>query len=353
MELNTWELLQLSEDQKETLRNLPRRARQEHFVDLNLRNSAASGAAPFKVGPKDLRLLYNNALLFADPIPSETEFAQGIEHRNSDPSNAEKLFHPIRAVATRKAHYLTRIRRAAEPYHDALGVLELKTDCVLGDLYSCLPDPRDARPLERREWENLVSRGLAENPTDYIKTVFNAHDGEANVLGGDWRKFEAPRAASGALVSFKAGYFWHAQTFRNEECRKWLTQYWRDHAIDTELPDAAINWLMDKEKYGTLLLSWEGGLDELPASGGQWFFRTGNLVTLPELFHFLGEHFTAMELYTFYLGLWPLFTKKIKTTSMSEPGTMRRNMRALAWTESQMGKVKGKEKNKKGTGKGT
>ena len=121
----------------------------------------------------------------------------------------------------------------------------------------------------------------------------------------------------------------------------------------------------------TYLLSWQGDVDECPASGGQWFFRTGNFVTLPELFYYLGDDFQATEIYYFYLSHKPLFTRKFKQTSHSAQGTERVNSRLLSFTEKgkkgqgkeAKGKEvkgkevkgtnkKGKDKGKKGKGKG-
>ena len=305
----------------------------------------------------------------ADPIPSEKEFVDGIEHRNNEPSNQEKLYHPIRAIGTGRPHFFARIKEAQEKFHQEAGNIELREGSFYHRLYEHLPDPRTGGPLEPDEWQKLVTDGLVKNPTDYIKTVLNAHDGEANVLRGDWREFETPTyAASGAPVSFKAGYFWQAQTCRKYEARKFLNDYWQQNQMHTLLSDEDINWVMSIENNFTSLLSWQGDADDRPASGGQWFWRVGNFVTLPELFYYLGDEFHATELYHFYFSLFPFFTRRFKQTSHTAQGTKRVNSRLLFYLEEGKGKkgqgkgakgkeVKGKGKefkgaNKKGKDKG-
>ena len=45
---------------------------------------------------------------FADPIPKPYELGQGIPHYNNSPEYANILFDVVRAIASRKIHYLTR-----------------------------------------------------------------------------------------------------------------------------------------------------------------------------------------------------------------------------------------------------
>ena len=52
--------------------------------------------------------------VLADPIPKPYEFMEGIDHYNDSPENKDKPFDVVRAIVSRKMHYLTKIKSEGE-----------------------------------------------------------------------------------------------------------------------------------------------------------------------------------------------------------------------------------------------
>ena len=47
---------------------------------------------------------------WTDPLPGPTEFVSGIEHKNDSPNNAGVKWEVPRVIASRKMHYIPRLR---------------------------------------------------------------------------------------------------------------------------------------------------------------------------------------------------------------------------------------------------
>ena len=57
-----------------------------------------------------LQDLRDGLLGYADPVPTQDEWQEGIPHMNDNPRNFGHLWDVVRAFQSRKMHYYTRIR---------------------------------------------------------------------------------------------------------------------------------------------------------------------------------------------------------------------------------------------------
>ena len=106
----------LSEEMKAKLREEVKKFEtQTHFLTFNWGKpghyeSAREALDRAALESQLLARLYS----WADPIPRRYEFASGIVHYNDSPDYHDFPWEVVRAIASRKVHYLAKIRREHE-----------------------------------------------------------------------------------------------------------------------------------------------------------------------------------------------------------------------------------------------
>ena len=138
------------------------------------------------------------------------------------------------------------------------------------------------------------------NIPDFLKHLFNKHDGEARLIQGDWRPF-------GDEVDVRLPAFWSPQFARTDASRRWLA----DHP-NKKLTFEEVDWVLEQKGGETLLIrrNWAAAA----ASGARFEIRSGRVVTLAEMFYYGSELCTAYDIYKHYMDL-PIFIHKHKRQS--------------------------------------
>ena len=181
-------------------------------------------------------------------------------------------------------------------------------------------------------WERLRYAFGVHTKADYVKHIVNKHDGDARFVGdAGWEPFPA---SGGDDVHVYKACFWHYQFATTRETRRWLYGKSQEEDLcDADLRDSDINWIArrSEEQNETTLMKWS----EPQAPGGQWSIRTGNYITLAELFYYGGyvSNCTCFELYRLYLSLPIFIHKRAHSTSHTAEATRRRNTKALRYQE--------------------
>ena len=153
-------------------------------------------------------------------------------------------------------------------------------------------------------WEVLQDTWKVKTIPDFLKHLFNKHDGEARLIEeGDWMPLEDEDVRHPA--------FWSSQFARTEASRHWLFNWrppWRPVLLDPPhelLRMEDINWVLDQRDGQTLLIRRAGA-----ASGAPKFeIRSGKVVSLAEMFYYGSEVCTAYDIYKLYMDL-PIFAHK-------------------------------------------
>ena len=161
--------------------------------------------------------------------------------------------------------------------------------------------------------------------SEYVEHILNLHDGEARFWGEPgWTPFPA-----GDIVKPR---FWHYQFAKNKDVRYWLhTRSTSNHAAH-DLSESDITWIMREEQYETMLLRL---VDDNSASGERcWFIRTGNYITLAELFRFGCKECSCFELYRIYIWLSIIIHKRQRGTSTTPQAIRRSNAKQLHYNQT-------------------
>ena len=314
----------LSETQKEKLRNIiATQAVQKHFVDF----SAASGAHDQNLAlmrhQEQIRnqrargRLWKKLHEYANPIPSAKDFVEGMEHYNSRPDHINELFKVPRAIASTKMHYLTKIKER----------MDTDSNMKFNKLFPFV-DPEDpaadVRPLSVQMWDEIKAKLRISDHKDYVKHLLNAHEGEARFVGDldTWEEFPV----SGGRQHWNACY-WSYQFARTKETRKWLFERSQEAWGETDLSDAQINWIMERENNETTVLKRVYN----PASGGwwRWYIRRGNYVTLSEVFDLGCRIVSCYDLYCTYRSCEVWIHKRQHSVSNTPEAQLKRNAKQL------------------------
>ena len=196
------------------------------------------------------------------------------------------------------------------------------------------PEAGGMEPLDEGSavWEILRCAFGVHTKADYVKHIVNKHDGEARFVGdAGWEPF--PASGGDDDVHVYKPCFWHYQFATTQETRGWLYERSQEEDwCDADLPDRHINWVArrSEEQNQTTLMKWS----DTPAPGG-WNIRTGNYITLAELFYYGGyvSNCTCLDLYRLYLSLPIFIHKRAHSTSNTAEATRRRNAKALHYQE--------------------
>ena len=323
--LSSRRLANLSETAKDRLRQLIRKnAPQVHIGD-----NKAAWQANFTAAGEEWRQNQRTEELadflppsldkYCEPIPSAHEFLTGIPHRNNSADKAGELWDVVRALASKKVHYFAKMKR--ELWGPDVGAAsgarlrfsEAYPDAVLGDGSNALA----AWAFERTKTE----MGLRTDDA-YVKHILNKHDGEVR----HWGSYPWTPVPEGVDIADLK--FWHYQFAKTSDVREHLEMCQRNNDHNSgRLTEAEIDWILGLERGETRLLKREAGED--PASGGTWYIRTGQHVSLAELFDFGCRLCSCHWLYTVYKAQ-PIFISKKRHSESGKPdAVMRRNARRL------------------------
>ena len=267
---------------------------------------------------------------YANPIPAAWEFMDGIPHHNDNPDNEGALWNVVRAIASTKMHYYARIQQqmasatraasgaAASNLSQRLLVLQGQGGAKFQEAFPYLPRGGTVECLQPPTWDFLKRKFKMTTHAEYVKHILNNHDGEARFVGDTgWTRLpdDAVRKAC----------FWHYQFAKKPETRRWLYDRSEENGAEEDLTDFEIDWIMEVEAMETTVLR---------MSSNEFFIRTGNYITLAELFHYGGNLCSCYDLYRTYLSL-PIFIHKRKHSSSHTPDARwRRNSKFLRYAET-------------------
>ena len=275
----------------------------------------------------------------AQPMPSAYDFVAGIPHKNRDKleqNPADKLWAPVKAIASWKMHGLPVLGKHLDGKHDSAAG-EWYFDKVFPDTVSRMSDWNgDVLPLPNTCKQKLIRGGLFKNDYELTRNILTLHDGEARIVID--RGFE-PFPAD---VDIRNARFWHYQFAKKNRVREWLYTRSDVQRKPGPLTDGEIKWILDQEENETLLLrwtpppwprsnqasGWQPRLEE-----GTWEIRAGNYITLTELFTFGARDVTCFDLYKMYLGMDYYIFRRKHSTSTTENGSKRQNAKTLRWSD--------------------
>ena len=225
------------------------------------------------------------------PVPLPIEFINGIPHANDSEQYQGQLWDVVRAFASTKMHFLGLLQRKFEGVEFGSRKFFCKAFPSLkpasGGEVVCV---HAGSPI----WNVLREQWKVNNIGDFLKHLFNKHDGEARLIQGDWRPF-------GDEVDVRLPAFWSPQFARTDATRRWLSQH-----PDKRLTWAEVDWVLDQRGGQTLLIRRAAA-----ASGAGFEIRSGKVVTLAEMFYHGSETCTAYDIYKLYMDL-PIFIHKHK-----------------------------------------
>ena len=321
--LSRRKLADLSETDKDRLRQIIRKnAPQVHIGDNKAAwqaNLTAAGGE-WRQNQRTERLahfLQPYLDQYCEPIPSAHEFLTGLPHRNDSAVKAGQLWDVVRALASKKMHYLAKLKR--EVWGDDVGAAsgapfsEAYPDAVLGD---------GSNALEAWAFEGTKNQMGIRTDDEYVKHILNKHDGEVR----HWGSYSWTPVPDG--VDIADVRFWHYQFAKTSDVREHLEWYQRNKDQHSgRVTEVDINWILERERGETRLLMREAGEDS--ASGGTWYIRTGQHVSLAELFDCGCRLCSCHRLYTLYMAQ-PIFISKRRRSESSAPDAiMRSNAKRL------------------------
>ena len=231
------------------------------------------------------------------------------------------LFDVPRAFASTKMHYFTKLKKRIEA-----GELMRPTEWKFEDAFpDSSPASGGTQPLSEEGWETLRHEMRLQTKADWVKHILTKHDGEVRLVGYSlW----APFPASGGNVA--NAKFWSYQFASDPEVRRWLADRDQEDFGDLNLSSREINWMMWKLEDESTVLKRSYN----PASGGyEWFIRTGNCITLAELFYFGGRICSCYDLCRTFLDLPIFLHKRHHSVSNTAEAQLRRNAKALRYHE--------------------
>ena len=257
---------------------------------------------------------------YLDRIPSCYEFLQGIPHKNDRDEYAGQVWNVVRALGSRKMHYLGKLQEDLWPDGKPW-----PAEVPFNDAYPDAVFDHGHHALQPWAFEVTKKWCKATSDYDYVKHILNKHDGEVRHWGRlEWHPLPGD-------VDFTDLRFWHYQFVKTHEVREELLWYHLNQR-EGKLPMRTINWILAAEGGETRLLKRVPGAD--PASGGTWYIVSGQCVTLAELFEFGCHSCSCHFLYRLYRNQ-PLFISKQKKKSIggSPEAIMRKNARSLRYQE--------------------
>ena len=209
-----------------------------------------------------------------------------------------------RAFASSKMHFLGLLKDK----FDGVGIDSKRFFCkAFPSLQPASGGGQRIQYVDREHpiWAVLRETWKVETIPDFLKHLFNTHDGDAILIEeGDWMPLED---------DVRHPAFWSSQFARTDASRRWL--FCRDRP-DEWLTMAEVNWVLDQRGGQTLLIRRAGAASGArPWRAPQFEIRSGKVVALAEMFYYGSEEkCTAYDIYKLYMDL-PIFIHKHKRQS--------------------------------------
>ena len=148
-------------------------------------------------------------------------------------------------------------------------------------------------------WKVLQTTWGVRTVHDFPNQLFAKHDGEARLIGGSsWERLRE---------DVRNPEFWSCQCAPTAATREWLDQR-EDPAQRLSWED--VEWILNEGEGETLLIRRDRAARDRAASGARFYFRTGTVVTLPEMMHHgLAQKGTCYDVYALYMDL-PVVVRK-------------------------------------------
>ena len=303
----------IPEEAKEELRQVRRKKDYKYqlkFSDVQWPEERPIGSAGSMIpGISDSQLREQTTAIasqlpeYSNPMPSTHEFVNGMPHQNGKREYEGQMWDVVRAIASTKVKYLPWLSKELE--------LHRYSDPDEWLFASMCPDTSPAsgggaKPMTPDGLEKWcsASKGLMKDSSEFLKHLLTYHDGEARVVID---KGYEPLPAG---VDFHEACFWPYQYAKILGVRQWLFKRWVDKD-QSPLSDSDIQHILEKEDNHTSVLRWVprnpawqplARGDRMPLEEGDWQIRTGNYITLAELFRFGAKGCTCYDLYKMWLG---------------------------------------------------
>ena len=259
-----------------------------------------------------------------------------------NPKGATDLFDVVRAIHTKKMHYLNKVQESMKDATHKSELLKFMT---------CYPDTSPASGgytrLNPKGWDWLRVLGLSDWP-DFVKHIVAQHAGEARMVGDCWWEDlvemtpqwdkDGIRVSDGLEIARKP-CFWHHQLMTTTETRSWMAERQGEgNQGEQDLTDSDIEWLMSKQEVPdetAILRRQESAV--LGATGAKqytWHLRRGNYIVLAELFNYGKYRLSCHDLYNSYMNLPLWIRRKIHGVSNTAHATYKRNSAGLRHRET-------------------
>ena len=267
----------------------------------------------------------------ADPLPSPKQIVAGIPHKNRDKQD-EPLWEMVRALASRKMHYLKKLEELMARPGRELAFTKLYPNLQF--------DKKRLRPLDEvgQQWY-VEHMDIDPDLKNYAKHIVAAHDGEVRLVG-DWTWEVFPDADGQDFTVFHRN-FWHYQFMESARARRWMFRRSRRFKDEYLLPWEAA-WILQWEENQTTMIKFvpAAGGGRLPASDGDdlrhgtFYIKKGHHISLAELFRFGAERCTCFDLYKTFLHLPIVVHKRQHSISDSEAGIERRAAKQMRFDDT-------------------
>ena len=247
------------------------------------------------------------------PSPGALDVINGIRHFNDQLNN--ERWDIVRAFATQKLYYLALFRVDFDVPLDEKCWLtfawpHLKRASAGDPHVTYLPPHSEDSP----SWKVLRDTFQCDTVPEFLKHLFNKHDGEVRLIQDfGWKRLDPVHALHPR--------FWHPQFARTAEARIWLSTR-RDS--DQSLTWRQAGWVLDTDGGQTTLLRRAPAppCSRSAASGARapWQeafdveIRVGHVVTLAHLFYLGAQFCSAYDMYKLYMDL-PIFVHRQRRKS--------------------------------------
>jgi hypothetical protein len=267
-----------------------------------------------------------------NPCLEPMDIRDGIKHHGDKKEDKETLWNVPRALCSSKHKYLKWFKENLDGRgRPASGELFL-----FNQLWpNTAPKVHGTVPLTKREEQDLKRDSLIKTDFDFVRNLINYHDGEVKLPIDNGFKNRFPET-----LDVCEARFWSYQYATTAKVRRWLYERHKERGEEARLTESEILQCLKMEcaesgSYQTTILRWEPNADVNPASGGTtladgiWYFRSGNYVTLAELFYHGATEMTCFHLYKMYLHFDYYINKRQHSESTRDDAQRRRAAKSL------------------------
>ena len=271
---------------------------------------------------------------FCNPCLEPMAIRDGIKHYGDKKEDKDTLWNVPRALCSFKHKYLKWFKENLDG-HGCSASGELLFTHLWPNTDPAIKG--EVVPLTRPEVQALKDCNMITKDLDFYKALIAYHDGEVKLVIDDgFKRFPDN-------VDIFHARFWDYQYARSGCVRKWLYHRYQQYG-EARFTESEILWCLTNEynktgSYQTTILRWEPNEGINPASGGTtlqdgiWSYRSGNYLTLAELFFHGANEATCFHLYKMYLDYDYYIHKRVHSESQSPEAQRRRAAKSLHYQE--------------------